>query len=137
MAVALNIGRMTARLGDAASAQSGIAGFDGRIEPEALRLHWLPEAAPALLCGGPTLPVRQREFAAGTTLELPSLTASAVHLVDVTAPGARQGDRAEASLASSTRSIELDAFVWSNNTARVMARTTSPSRFQGGSGVQR
>ena len=42
--------------------------------------------------------------------DLPSL-AGAVHLLDVTVPVARQGDRAEASLASSTRFIELDAFV--------------------------
>jgi len=34
-----------------------------------------------------------------------------VHLVDVTVAGARQGDRAETSLASSTRFIELDAVV--------------------------
>ena len=66
----------------------------------------LPEAAPALLCGTPTLPVGQREF----TLDLTSLGSGAVHLVDVTVPGARQGDRAEASLASSTRFIELNAF---------------------------
>jgi hypothetical protein len=50
------------------------------------------------------------------------LAAGAVHLVDVTVPGARQGDRAEASLASSRRFIELDAFTWTNNTVRVLAR---------------
>jgi hypothetical protein len=38
------------------------------------------------------------------------LAAGAVHLVDVTVTGARQGDRAEASLASSTRFIELASF---------------------------
>jgi hypothetical protein len=81
----------------------------GQIELEALRLYGLPEAAPALLCGTPTLPVGQREFAAETTLDLPSLAAGAAHLVDVAVPGARQGDRAEASLASSARFIELEA----------------------------
>ena len=59
----------------------------------------LPEAAPALLCGTPTLPVGQREFQAEVPLDLPSLAAGAVHLVDVAVAGARQGDRAEASLA--------------------------------------
>ena len=83
---------------------------DGQIELEALRLYGLPEAAPALLCGTPTLPVGQREFAAETTLDLPNLAAGTVHLVDVTVPGAQQGNRAEASLASSTRSVDLDAF---------------------------
>jgi hypothetical protein len=43
--------------------------------------------------------------------------------------GARRGDRAEASLASSTRLIELDATAWSNNTARVLARNMSEASF--------
>ena len=72
----------------------------------------------------------QREFAIETALDLPSLAAGAVHLVDVAVPGARQGDRADASLASlTTRFIELDAFTWSNNTVRVMARNVSGSAF--------
>jgi hypothetical protein len=122
--------RMTVRLGDAvAFAQIGIVGLDGQIELESLRLYGLPEAAPALLCGTPTLPVGQREFAVETLLDLPSLAPSAVHLVDVVVPGARQGDRAEASLASSTRFIELDAFVLSNNTVRVLARNVSGAVF--------
>jgi len=113
-------------LGDAvAFAQIGVVGLDGQVELEALRLYGLPEAAPALLCGTPTLPVGQREFAAETTLDLPSLASGAVHLVDVAVAGARQGDRAEALLASSTRFIELDAFAWTNNTVRVLARNVS------------
>ena len=121
---------MTVRLGDAvAFAQIGVVGLDGQVELEALRLYGLPEAAPALLCGTPTLPVGQCEFAAETTLDLPCLAPGAVHLVDVTVPGARQGDRAEASLASSTRFIELQAFVWSNNTVRVLARNISGASF--------
>ena len=47
----------------------------------------------------------------------------------MTLTGARQGDRAEASLASSTRFIELDAFAWSNDTVRVMARNVSGAAF--------
>ena len=122
--------RMTVRLGDAvAFAQNGIVGLDGQIELEALRRYGLPEAAPALLCGTPTLPVGQREFAVETTLDLPSLAAGAVHLVDVAVTGARQGDRAEASLASSTRFIDLDAFAWSNSTVRVLARNVSGGAF--------
>jgi hypothetical protein len=75
-------------LGDAvAFAQIGIVGLDGQIELEALRLCGLPEAAPALLCGTPTLPVGQREFQAETTLDLPNLAAGAVHLIDFAAPG--------------------------------------------------
>jgi len=122
--------RMTVRLGDAiASARIGVVGLDGQIELEALRLYGLPEAAPALLCGTPTLPVGQREFTAETHLDLPSLASGAVHLVDVTVPGARQCDRAEASLASSTRFVEIDVFAWSTNTVRVMARNNSGSAF--------
>ena len=122
--------RMTVRLADAvAFAQIGVVGLDGQIELEALRLYGLPEAAPALLCGTPTLPVGQPEFAVVTTLDLPSLAPGAVHLVDVTVVGARQGDGAEASLASSTRFIELDATAWSNNTVRVLARNMSGASF--------
>jgi hypothetical protein len=121
--------RMTVRLGDAvAFAQIGIVGLDG-IELEALRLYGLPEAAPALLCGTPTVPVGQREIAVETPLDLPSIAGGAAHLFDVTLTGARQGDRAEASLASSTRFIELDAFAWSNDTVRVMARNVSGAAF--------
>jgi hypothetical protein len=47
----------------------------------------------------------------------------------VTVTGARQGDRAEASLASSTRFVELDAFVWTNNAVRVAARNLSSVAF--------
>ena len=43
--------------------------------------------------------------------------------------GCRQGGRAEASLASSTRFIELDALAWSNNTVRVAARNISGGAF--------
>ncbi len=52
-----------------------------------------------------------------------------MHLVDVTVPGARQGDRAEASLASSTRFVELDDFAWSNNTVRAAAGNLSGGAF--------
>jgi hypothetical protein len=38
----------------------------------------------------------------------------------------RQGDLADAALASSTRFIELDATAWTSNTVRVMARNISP-----------
>ena len=50
-------------------------------------------------------------------------------LVDVTVNGARAGDLATASLMSSTRFIELDAAVWSNNTVRMMARNISAATF--------
>ena len=39
------------------------------------------------------------------------------------------GRRAEASVASSTRFIELDAFAWTNNTVRVAARNISSGAF--------
>lgn len=119
--------RMTVRLGDAvAFAQIGVVGLDGQVELEALRLYGLPEAAPGLLCATPALPVGQREFAAEVTWDLPSLAPGATSLLDVTVPGCRQGDLADAALASSTRFVELDAAAWTNNTVRVMARNISP-----------
>ena len=120
--------RMTVRLGDVvAFAQIGIVGLDGQIELEALRLYGLPEAVPALLCGTPTLPVGQREFAVETTLDLPQLAAGAVHLVDVTVPGARRGDYADASLDTSSIAFVLDCHVWSNDKIRVTGRNVSAS----------
>jgi hypothetical protein len=126
--------RMTVRLGPGvAFAQIGIVGFDGQIEVEAVRLYGLPEASPALLCGTPILPVGQREFAAEVAWDLPNWAPGATSLLDVTVPGARQGDLAHAALASSTRFVELDAAAWSNNTVRVMARNISPATFDLGS----
>ncbi|WP_135466493.1 hypothetical protein [Crenalkalicoccus roseus] len=120
--------RMTVRLAEAvAFAQIGVVGFDGQIELEALRLYGLPEHAPALLCGTPTLPVGQREFAAEVSWDLPNLALSATSLLDVAVTGCRQGDGAHASLASSTRFIELDAATWTTNTVQVMARNISPT----------
>jgi hypothetical protein len=121
--------RMTVRLAEAvAYAQIGIVGFDGQIELEALRLYGLPEHAPALLCGTSTLPVGQREFAAEVTWDLPNLAPGLTSLLEVTVAGCRQGDSADAALAS-TRFIELDAAAWTNNTVRVMARNISGATF--------
>jgi hypothetical protein len=120
--------RQTLRLGPpVAFAQIGIAGFDGQIELEALRLYGLPEHAPALLCGTPPLPVGQREFAAEVSWDPPSLAPGATSLLDVTVTGCRQGEVADAALASSTRFTELDAAAWTKNIVRVMARNISPS----------
>jgi hypothetical protein len=53
------------------------------------------------------------------------LAACATALLDVTVTGARVGDPAQASLATSSRFFELDATAWSNNTVRVLARNVS------------
>ncbi len=123
--------RQTIRLGPGvAYAQVGVIGFDGPIDLQALRLYGLPEAAPAVLNGTPLLsgPLSgsgRREFAAEVSWDLPSLAAGATALLDVTITGARMGDLAEASLATSSRFFELDATAWSNNTVRVLARNVS------------
>lgn len=119
--------RQTLRMGaGVAFAQVGLVGFDGVIELEALRLYGLPELAPGILNGTPTLPESgQRECAAEDSWDLPSLGAGATSLRDITVAGARPGDIASASLATSSRFFELDAHVWSNNTVRVMARNIS------------
>jgi hypothetical protein len=57
--------------------------------------------------------------------DLPSLASGATALTDVIATGSRQGDMAQASPVSSTRFIDLTAFVCSNKTARVMVRNIS------------
>ena len=112
--------RMPVRLGvGMAFAPIGIVGFDGQIVLEAQRLYGLPEAATALLCGTPALPVGQWERAAEGAWDLPSL--------------APQGDLAYAALSSSMRFTELDVATWSSNTIRVMARNISPATLDLGS----
>jgi hypothetical protein len=61
--------------------------------------------------------------------DLPSPAPGTTWLIDVTVNGARAGDRAQASLLSSARFIELDAAVWSNNTVRVVPRNISGATF--------
>jgi hypothetical protein len=60
---------------------------------------------------------------------LPNSTPGATNLPDFMVAGCRQGDRAQASLASSTRFIEVGAAVWTNNTAREVARNISGATF--------
>ena len=127
--------RQTIRVGTSvAYAQGGVIGFDGLIDLQSLRLYGLPEAAPAVLNGTPLLTGAllgsgRRELAAEVSWDLPSLAPGATALLDVTVNGVRAGDLARASLVSSTRFIELDAAVWSNNTVRVMARSISAATF--------
>lgn len=121
---------MAVRHGDAvASAQTGIAGLDGQVKLETLPLYGLPEAGPRAAhrdahLAGLAARVRGRHHAGPA---LPGQGRRAPRRRTVA--GARQGDRAEASLASSTRFIELDAFTWSNNTVRVMGRNVSGTAF--------
>ncbi|MBW6401419.1 hypothetical protein KPL78_26450 [Roseomonas sp. HJA6] len=120
--------RQTIRLGPSvAFAQIGIIGFDGQIDLEALRLYGLPEDAPSILYGCPSLPVGARTLALETSWDLPSLAAGATANVDVTVPGARRGDFADASLDTSSIAFVLDCHVWSNNSVRVTARNVSAS----------
>jgi hypothetical protein len=58
-----------------------VVGADEQIELEALRLYGLPEAALAMLCGTPALPVGTREFQAGVSWDLPSLAPGATSLL--------------------------------------------------------
>jgi hypothetical protein len=120
--------RQTIRIGaGVAFAQVGIVGFDGQIELEALRLFGLPEVAPAVLYACPSVPIGTRSLALETTWDLPSLTAGATANIDVTVPGARRGDFADASLDTSSIAFVLDCHVWSNNSLRVPARNVSAS----------
>jgi hypothetical protein len=73
--------------------------------------------------------VGTREFQAKVAWDLPSLASGATALTDVTATGSRQGDMAQASPVSSTRFIDLTAFVCSNETVRLMVRNISGTRF--------
>ncbi len=98
-----------------AFAQVGIVGFDGQIGLKALRLFGLSKATPAVLYGCPSVPVGTREFAPEISWDLPSLAPGATSLFDVTVAGCRQGDLAQAALASSTRFVELDAAAWTTS----------------------
>jgi hypothetical protein len=120
--------RQTVRFGpEVAFAQIGIIGFDGQIELEALRLYGLPEDAPAVLSGCPALPAGGRTLMFSASWDLPSMPPGATTNADVTVPGARRGDFADASLDTSSISFVLDCHVWSNDKVRVTARNVSAS----------
>jgi hypothetical protein len=68
-----------------------------------------------------------RTLALETSWDLPSLAPGATANVDVTVPGARRGDFADASLDTSSIAFVLDCHVWSNNSVRVTARNVSAS----------
>jgi hypothetical protein len=112
-----------------AFAQIGVIGFDGQIELEALRLYGLPEDAPAILFGCPALTAGTRTLmmASGISWDLPNLGPGAVANADITVPGARRGDFADASLDTSSIAFVLDCHVWSNDKVRVTARNVSLS----------
>ena len=57
--------------------------------------------------------------------DLPNMAPGATSLLDVTGTGCRQGDLADAALASSTRFVELDA-ARTNDSVRVMIRNIPP-----------
>ena len=120
--------RQTVRFGpEVAFAQIGIIGFDGQIEVEALRLYGLPEDAPAILSGCPALPAGGRTLMFSASWDLPSMPPGATSNADVTVPGARRGDFADASLDTSSIAFVLDCHVWSNDKVRVTARNVSLS----------
>ena len=118
--------RMTIRLADAvALPQIGIVGLDGQSNSR-------PSGSTAYRS------TRRRSYAAPRPCRLEpgsfgrkspgpaALAPGITSLLEVTVTDCRQGDRADAALASSTRFIELDAAAWTNNTVRVMARNISP-----------
>ncbi len=120
--------RQTVRFGpEVAFAQIGIIGFDGQIELEALRLYGLPEDAPAILSGCPALPAGSRTLMFSASWDLPSMPPGTTTNADVTVPGARRGDFADASLDTSSIAFVLDCHVWSNDKVRVTARNVSLS----------
>ncbi len=78
-------GRETIRVGPRlACAQVGVAGFDGPIDLQALRLYGCRKPAPAVLNGAP-LPSGSgcSEFAAEVSWDLPSLATGATATLSV------------------------------------------------------
>jgi hypothetical protein len=61
--------------------------------------------------------------------DLPDLALGSNALIDVRAKAARAGELAPAAPVSSTRLVELDAEMRSNNTMRVMARNICAATF--------
>lgn len=87
----------------------------------------LPEAAPAVLYACPSVPTGTRSLVLQTTWDLPSLAAGATANIDLTVPGARRGDFADASLDTSSIAFVLDCHSWSNNSVCVTARNVGAS----------
>jgi hypothetical protein len=59
--------------------------------------------------------------------DLPSMPPGATSITDVTVPGARRRDFADASLDTSSIAFVLDCHVWSHDKVRVTARNVSAS----------
>lgn len=87
----------------------------------------MPENAPAIPYGCASLPAGARTLALETSWDLPSLGPGATAKVDVTLPGARRGDFADASLDTGSIAFVLDCHMWSNNSVRATARNVSVS----------
>jgi hypothetical protein len=92
-----------------------------------LRFYGLPRDALPISFECPSLPTEAQALAMETTWDLPSLAAGATTNIDVTVPGARRGDFADASLDTSGIAFVLDCHVWSNNSVRVTAQNGSAS----------
>jgi hypothetical protein len=86
----------------------GMIGFDDAIELEAQRLYGLPQVAPGILNGTPTLQeLGPRNQAAEESWNIPSLVARTSSLRDNTVAGTGPVDVASAALATSSRFCEL------------------------------
>ena len=68
------------------------------------------------------MPAEPEHRAGAEDEEAAVLAPGATSLLDITVPGARQGDFTHAALVSSTRFVEFDAATWSNDGVRVAAR---------------
>jgi hypothetical protein len=92
-----------------------------------LRFYGLPRDALPISFECPSLPTETQTLTMETTWDLPSLPAAATTNIDVTVPGARRGDFADASLDISGIAFALDCHVWSNYSMRVTVRNVSAS----------
>ena len=115
----------------------GVARLSADYEVRAMRLACDPAQAPAVLYGLPDLPHGARELKAEVAWDPPSVAAGASAQVNVSLPGARPGDFAQASYSLATSGMVFLAQVGAENTVTVTAWNRSGAAIDLNAGTVR
>ncbi|MGG5812465.1 phage tail fiber protein [Falsiroseomonas sp. CW058] len=115
----------------------GLARLSADYELRAMRLHCDPRHAPALLYGLPDLRHGVREMVAEAAWDPPSIAAGGSAQLNVSLPGARPGDFAQAAFSLSTSGVVFLAQIGAQDVVTVTAWNRSGAAVDLGGGTVR